>query len=148
MTIHKRTWWLFSMLAYLFSASGCATSNLQPIHAEINREGAHLNDESGQRINGYLLLDGAKIEYKGWAKIAGEDSIMFWRSEAVGNPNDGDGVTMVDVPGPVYALGSVVALDIVSENSWVGAALFGVIVLGGLIVAIAVSVAANPPNFQ
>ena len=144
MTIHQRTWWLISMLAFLLSTSGCATSNLQPVNMEIGRDGTDLNNESGQRINGYLLLDGTKVEYKGWAKIAGEDSIRFWSNEAVGEPGDKGFVDMVDVPGPVYALDSVVALDVVSESAGAGVALFGVIILGGFLVAAAISYASNP----
>ena len=148
MTIRRRSWWLFSMLAFSLSASGCATSNLQSVNLEIDRDGSDLNNGSGQRINGYLLLDGTKVEYKGWAKIAGEDSIRFWSNGGVRLSGDKGFVEMTDVPGPVYALDSVVALDIVSESAGAEVALFGLIVLGGLLVAAAISFSSDPPHFQ
>ncbi len=69
MSAGKRFIWALAMAAFLTMTSGCATTNLRLVEDEMARPGTGLYEDSGQQINGYVLSNGTKEEYKGYARF-------------------------------------------------------------------------------
>lgn len=134
MPITQRLVWLMTMGIFLLVTSGCATTNLRKLDEEMARNGTGIHKESGQNIEGYMLVDGTWEEYKGWVRAAGQDSLKFWSQRAIGEPDDDGYQETVREWGPVLARTTVAALDVHSANA---AATVLLVVFGGL-VAIAV----------
>ena len=134
------------MLAFLISTSGCTTSNLTPIKDEVDRAGTGLNEETGQSIDGYLLVDGTRGEFNGWARIVEPDSIKFWGQKIESDPFDPIESTTIEVPGYIHSLDAVKALDVVTTNSGKSVAFaFGIVL--GILGLLAIGMAASEWNF-
>ena len=132
MTTGTRLFWILAMAAFLVMTSGCAQTSLRRVEEEIERNGTGIHKEKGQKVEGYLLNDGTMEEYKGRVRLAEQDSLAFW-SEGYSDEVSRQGVKKkIKIPGPVFALKAVKALD-VRETRAAGTAL---LVVAGVIVVI------------
>ena len=125
-----RAIWAITLMAFLVSVSGCATSRMTPTMEELERPGTGLRSESGQKITGYRLLGESWIEYKGWASLVGQDSISMWHNEKTSEPNEDGLREQTRVDGPRFSLDQVKGLNVYSSNS---AGTVGLVVLGGVV---------------
>ena len=110
-----RSIWTRALTIVLITTSGCAgSSSMRLVEDEINREGTGLHQDFGQNICSYVLKDGTKEEYKGCARIAGGDSLSFWRvNQATRKYTNTPGPSSVSPTGAVLlvlGVGATVAL--------------------------------------
>lgn len=147
MRLGRRIIWVIALLTFFNAICGCTTRSLKPIRDEIERPGTGLFDDSGQRVNGYMLSNGDRTSYKGWARVSSQDSLEFWHNESVYEPDNKGVRKTVRVKGPAFLLVSVKALDVqvASPGKTIGL-LLGI--LGGLVGAFFISYAANPPEYK
>jgi len=135
--LRQRIWILF-MLSFLSAFFGCATSNLRSVNQELGPIEHCLSDDAGCRITGYVLSNGDRVDYNGWARIAGPDSIEFWSEYTVDDMSESGSVETIRVDGPTFALASVRVLDVVVGSAGkTGLAIIGVLV--GLVVLMAIA---------
>ena len=137
MTTGRRLSWLLTMVTFLVMTSGCARTSLRRVDEEINRNGTRIHKEEGQSIEGYLLQDGTREEYKGRVRLADQDSLIFWGEEEAGEMNSqGEGEENL---GPVFPKTAVKALDVKEKRVGMTVLLVaGVIVVVGIVVVMAV----------
>jgi len=127
MTSGRRFIWILTMAAFLAMTSGCARTSLRYVEDEIARDGTGIHKEKGQSVRGYVLHDGTREDYQGWVGISRQDSLAFW-SESYSDEMGHQGVKKkIKVPGPVYELTAVKALEVV-ENDF-----FGLKIVGGIL---------------
>lgn len=133
MTSGKRFIWILTMAAFLVMTSGCASTNLRRIDEEITRNGTGIHKEEGQSIEGYLLQDGTREEYKGRVRLAERDTLIFWGEEGTGEKtSQGEGMEML---GPVFPITAVKALDVKEKRVGMTVLLVaGVIAVVGIVV--------------
>lgn len=67
-----------SLFAFFLMSTGCSTTTLRLVEEEISRDGTQIHDDSGQKIEGYLLHDGTVEEFKGRVRVVETDSLYFW----------------------------------------------------------------------
>ena len=148
MTEYRRFFWILTLAAFLITATGCATSGWHPINEELEREGSGLHKESGQAITEYQLSDGTYAGYKGWVRLAAQDSLVFWEKEYVaGQFESGKWVpeSRTLVPGPIYSLDEVQALKVYESNS--GKTVFLAVVITAVFVVIVGGIAASQASY-
>jgi len=144
MVLGKRFIWILTIVAFLVSTSGCARTSLRRVEDEIARGGSGIHKEKGQSIDGYLLHDGTMAEYKGRVRLAEQDSLAFW-SEGYSEELGSQGTKKkIKVPGPVFALKAVKALD-VRETRAAGT---GLLIVAGVLVVIIVVGAATMDTME
>ena len=129
MTARKRVLWVTSLVAFLFMTTGCANTTLRLVDEEIARPNTDIHKESGQKIEGYLLHDGTREDFKGRVRLAQSDSLVFWSVKATSGDGEfedldplGDGsgspaAEMVIEAGPTFAISAVKALDIYDNHT-------------------------------
>lgn len=136
----RQLFWILTLFTFLVMTSGCARTSLRRVEDEIARNGTGIHKEKGQKVEGYLLNDGTMSEYKGWVRIAEQDSLAFW-SEGYSDEVSSRGTKKkIKVSGPVFALKAVKALD-VRETRAAGTAL---LVVAGVIVVVGIIFMATP----
>lgn len=138
MTSGKRVIWILTMVAFLVATSGCAGTSLRRVEDEIVRNGTGIHEEKGQSIDGYLLHDGTMAEYKGWVRLAAQDSLIFWSETEASVMRDpgGEGEEALAF-GPVLPKSAVKALDVKEKR--VGRT---VLLVAGIIVVVGLAVMA------
>jgi hypothetical protein len=130
----KRFIWVLTIVSFLVVTSGCARTNLRSVEDEIARNGTGIHKEKGQSVRGYLLHDGTLEEYKGWARIAEQDSLEFW-SEGYSDEVSHQGVKKkIKIPGPFFALSAIKVLDV--REARAGRSVL--LVVGGFLLALIV----------
>ena len=134
MHLGYRLIWVLTLCTFLVMSSGCATSNLRLVDEELARTGTGLHKEKGQSIDGYLLHDGTMAEYKGRVRLADQDSLAFGSESYSDEVMSEETKKKIKVPGPVFALKAVKALE-VTEARTAGTVL---LVVTGIIVVVVV----------
>ena len=135
----RKSFCLVALASYLVLTTGCGGTHLRPIDEEIARGGTGLRDDTGQRIDGYVLSDGVAHEYDGRVRLAGSDSLAFWTEAASGEANLSGSRARVPVPGPVLPLAMVEALQVVESGNTFLIVGIGLVVVAAATYAIAVS---------
>lgn len=79
----NRLIWIVTLPVFLFMTSGCANYENRTIFEEENRQGTRIEKEKGQKITGYFTSDGTYVEYKGYVRLAGADSLTFLSEKLV-----------------------------------------------------------------
>ena len=116
------------------------------VEEEIMRDGSGLHEVSGQEIAGYVLSAGTKKQYKGYARIADEDSLAFWTRKNVRRSYTKTmGPTSV-IPGPTFHVGEVDSLAVVTYGMTPGAVVLILVGVGGIALA-AVAISMQDINF-
>jgi len=125
--------WILTLVAFLIMVSGCATTNMRLVEDELARSGTGLLKKEGQSIDGYILRDGTKVDYKGLVRLADQDTLRFWNekmvSEVMEDRSNVEGDTqMIKVleDGPIFVREAVKALDV--REAKVGATVLLVVV--------------------
>lgn len=122
MNTPRQLFWFNTLFAFLIFSSGCTSTHLRPIDVEIQRDGTGLTKKSGQKINGYDLLDGTHADYNGWARLTGQDSLSFWKSKYIPESNiDDEGIIdatqeKIRTSGPVIAIAAIKYLEVVESS--------------------------------
>ena len=141
MTEYQRFFWIITLLTFLITASGCATNNWHTINEEISRDGSGLKKESGQAITEYKLNNGAQSRYKGWVRLAAQDSLVMWEKELVFWKKESGTL----VHGPIYSLDEVQALKVYERN--IDRTIVAVVLITAVFVAIVGGIAASQASW-
>ena len=102
-----RVIWVLTLVPFLALTNGCASNHWRNIEDEMEREGTGLHDTSGQKIDGFQLKGEEPSKYKGWARIANQDSLTLWSEDIFYDMK----------PGPVYSLATVHRLDVLQPDT-------------------------------
>jgi hypothetical protein len=130
----KRYFWILTLVAFSVMTSGCSRRTLRLVDDELARDGSGLHQGKGQAIEGYLLNDGVRKQYKGRVRLADQDSLKFW-SEVVSDQVGHQGTReKIQVPGPVYALAAVKALDMKETSIGKTSLLVAVVIAGAVLI--------------
>jgi len=113
LTEYRRFFWITTLLTFLITATGCATNNWHTINEELSRDGSGLHKESGQAITGIKRNNSPKSRYKGWVRLAAQDSLVGREKELVFWKD----VSGTLETGPIYSLDEVQALKVCERNS-------------------------------
>lgn len=117
MTDLRRLAWILPLALCLATAGGCSSARWRPINEELEREGSGLFRETGEAVTGYRLHDGPEVDFRGWARLAGPDSLVLWGLEQTGpgevlDYEPGAGEQPKAVAGPTLPLSEVSALEL------------------------------------
>jgi len=145
MNTTRRLFWLLTISSFLLLTSGCSSTHLRTVSAEMARDGTGLYKSSGQKIIGYQLHGGNQKSFDGWAKVSNQDSLSFWSINIVHESSltesdiEDNAQDLIPVDGPVFAITEVNTLNVVEPNGT--KTVFAVILLPVAFVAVVVVIA-------
>jgi len=128
-----RTFWLFTLVAFLGMTAACSRQVVRPVSEELARDGTAIRKEEGQDISGYQLVDQQVAKFDGNVRYVEPDSLAFTRYVKYG------GTGMIEKPWGTYSLAAVKALVISESKPGATLALTAGLLVIGIIVYAAAS---------